>query len=74
LNTAGRATYDCDTPEDLLDGRRERPARIMGLCCSETNELGSTKRECCRDEDVAEAFESMVESSWIIPIFTSNIA
>ena len=45
----------------------------MSLCSSETNKFSPSKGECGGDEDVAEAFESIVESAWIIVEATSDI-
>lgn len=68
-----RGTYDGDTPEDLFDGCGEGFAGVVSLCCSKTDKLCASKRECCGDENIAEAFEAIVECSWIDPVLPSYV-
>jgi hypothetical protein len=46
----------------------------MSLGCSKTDEFCSGKGESGCHKDVAEAFESIVEGSWVCPVFTTNVA
>lgn len=62
-----------DTPEDLLDGTRERPQGVLGLSCGETDELGSGEGKGGRDEDGAETAEAVSERTRLIPGTRANI-
>ena len=62
-----------DSPEDLLHRCRERFARVCRLCSCEANEFGASEGERGGDENRAEAFEAVVECSWVRPIFATNI-
>lgn len=46
----------------------------MRLCCRETHELGATEGKCGDDENIAEAFESIMESPWAMPILAANVS
>lgn len=46
----------------------------MSFCCGETDEFGSREGECGGDEDVAEAFEAVVEGSRVGPVFAADVA
>jgi len=45
----------------------------MRFSSSKTNKFRSGKGERCCDENVAKAFEAVIESSWGIPVFASNV-
>lgn len=63
-----------DAPEYLFDGCWEGFGGVVSFCCGETDEFGAGKGEGGCDEDVAEAFEAVVEGSWVSPVFTSYVA
>jgi len=52
-----------DSPEDLLDGSRQRFARVLCFGGSKTDELSSGKGKGSSNEHTAETFETVVESS-----------
>ena len=58
----------------MLDGGRERFARVGGFGGRETDELGAGEGEGCRDEDGAEAFEAVVEGAGVGPVFAADVA
>lgn len=62
-------------PEDLLGGLGEGLARVVGLGCSESNELGSGEGEGGSDEDGAEALEAVLEGLLRgMPVLHANVS
>ena len=45
----------------------------MSLCCGEADKLRASKCESCSDEGGTETLESIVESAWMVPVFSANI-
>ena len=66
----GQDVEEGDAPEDLLDRRRERLARVLGFGCSETDKLGSGEGEGCCHEHSAEANESGERAGVLPPLST----
>ncbi len=48
---------------NLLDSCWESLARVGSFGSSKTNQLGSTERECSRDEHTAKTFEASIEGT-----------
>lgn len=63
-----------DAPEDLFDGGGERFAWVNRLGGRKPNQLSAGKSEGGRDEDGAEAFEAVVEGTWVVPETAANVA
>lgn len=63
-----------DAPEDLLDGFGELDARVSGLGCCETDELGAGEGEGGGDEDAAQALEAVVKSTRLVPGASAQVA
>lgn len=59
---------DSDTPEDLLDGTRQRLDGVTGLGSGKTNKFSTGERESGSDEHGAETSEAILESTGIIPV------
>lgn len=59
---------DGDAPENLLDCTRKSLDGVLSLCSGETDKFGSGEGERGSDEDCTEAFEAVLESSWVVPI------
>jgi hypothetical protein len=66
----GQDVEEGDTPEDLLDRRGKRLARVLGFGCSETDKLGSREGEGCSHEHSAEADESGERAGILPPLST----
>jgi hypothetical protein len=66
----GQDVEEGDAPEDLLDRRGERLARVLGFGCSETDKLGSREGERCCHEHSAEADESGERARVLPPLST----
>lgn len=62
-----------DTPEDLLDGTRERLDGVAGLSSGETNKLGTGERESSSDEHAAEAAETVGKGTGILPELAARV-
>ena len=62
-----------DTPEDLLNGGRQRLTRISGLGGGKANKLRTAERCSRSDKDGAETSETMVECTRMVPVFSTNI-
>ena len=73
-DSEGHDVEEGNAPEDLLDSSRERLARIGCLCCSKTDEFCSREGKSSVDEDTAKTFEAVVESPWIAPLRTADVA
>lgn len=57
-----------------LFGRfRNRFARVAGFGSGETSQLGTTKRERCRDKDRAEALKAVRECARIVPVVRADV-
>ena len=56
-----------NSPEDLLDRTWEGLDWVLGLSSGETDKLSSRERESSSDENSAESFESVLESTRIVP-------
>jgi hypothetical protein len=67
-------TYQCDTPEDLLDSGRERDSGVLGFRSSKTNKFSPSEGKGSRDKDRAQPLKSSAERSGVIPIMSSKIA
>lgn len=72
-NEESKDVEDQDTVEDLLDGTWEGFSRVSGLSGSKADEFGAGEGEGGCDKDGTEAFESVVECSWVCPVETANI-
>lgn len=57
-----------DTPEDLLNGTRERLDGVAGLGGSQTDQLSTSEGEGSGDEDGAETLEAVLERTGIVPV------
>lgn len=62
-----------NTPEDLLDGTRERLGRILGFSSCETDKFSARESEGGCDEDRADTFKAVLESSRVVPKASSPI-
>lgn len=62
-----------DTPENLLDGRRERLARVCGLSGSETDKFSTGEGEGRGHEDAAKTLEAVVERAGVGPVTAANV-
>lgn len=67
-------SYDCDSPEHLLDSGWQRLGGVVCFCCGQPDELGAGEGESCCHEDVAEALETIVECAWILPVSAADVA
>lgn len=63
-----------DAPENLLDGLGQFDPRIPRLGGSQTNKFRAGEGEGGCDEDTAETFEAVVESTWFVPRASSEVS
>jgi hypothetical protein len=67
------ATYNSDSPEDLLDSLWNRFCRIVSFGCRQTDDFGTSKGKGGRYQNTAEAFKARIERAWVTVVFASNI-
>lgn len=58
----------------MFDRRRERLAWVCCLGSGKTNQFGAGKCEGSSDKDTTQSLKSIVKSSGIRPIFTTNVS
>lgn len=62
-----------DTPENLLDGCRERLARVCSLGGSKTDKFGTGEGEGRGHEDTAKTLEAVVECAGVVPVTAADV-
>ncbi|KAG7937981.1 hypothetical protein KL934_000555 [Ogataea polymorpha] len=65
---------ECDSPEHLFDGRRQRLSRVVSFCCSQSAELGSGKRERSGHKHGTQTLETVRKCARVMEVFASNVA
>jgi len=65
---------EADTPENLLGRFGDRLSRIFCFCCCETDEFGASEGEGGGHEDGTEAFETIAEGAWVLPVCATDVA
>lgn len=72
-NREGNNVEKGDSPEDLLNSRRERFPRVFCLCCRQSNQLSTGEGKSCSNEHRAQPFKSVIEGTRVVPELATNV-
>jgi hypothetical protein len=62
-----------NSPEHLFHRRGQRFPRVGSLGCGKADKLCACKGKCCGDKYGTDTFESVVESSRVVPVLAPYI-